>query len=186
MRSAVKEKLAIAKVAAGLLGDSERIFLDCGTTCLQLANILSASLGLTVFTYSLANIAVLEGNKGIRLIAFGGELDRKISAFVGAATESAVGSCYFDMAFFGATGIDPESGVTDNSVVEGGIKRIAAANAKKRVVLADGSKFGKIAFRSFLDIGVTPLTIITDSSAPEEVCDALIERKVEILKSPYA
>lgn len=182
IRIAVKEKRLIAKHAAAMAAAGSRIFLDAGSTCSFLAEELAEDLDLTVITYSLDNIRVLAGKRGIRLIAPGGEFDQRINAFVGPITEATLSSFHFDIAFLAATGVDLDKGLTDNGVHEGGVKRIAAANSDRRVVLADGSKLGKVAFKTFLRLDEFPLTIVTDTAASKEFCASLQKCGIDVQK----
>jgi len=56
----------------------------------------------------------------------------------------------------------------------------AAVNSDKCVILADGSKMGKVTFRTFLKLGEIPFTVITDSNAPENVRTALRQNGIPV------
>jgi DeoR/GlpR family transcriptional regulator of sugar metabolism len=180
MRTSVEAKRAMALTAAGMVTQGERLFLDSGSTCAFLAQALPNDLDLIVITNSLENIGILAHKQGIRVINPGGELDVRLNAFVGPMTETALTTFHADKAFLGVTGIDLEQGFTDNSLSEGQIKMMMARHARDVIVLADSSKFGKTAFRSVL-----PLTavsqIITDPDAPEQFCDELRQRGVQVV-----
>ncbi len=179
-RIAINEKKSIAKLAVSMIKPGYRIFLDCGSTCRFLAEAIQESPDLTVVTYSLDSINVIALKKQIRLIVPGGELNSRINAFTGQITETALSSYHFDIAFLGTTGLDLSKGLTDNSTIESGIKRLAATNSDKCVILADGLKLGKVALKTFLRLDEVPLTVITDSNAPEHICASLQEKGITI------
>ena len=75
---AIKEKRAIASLAASMISPRDKIFLDCGSTCRFLADVIEEKPDLTVFTYSLDSMNAIASKANIRLIVPGGELHRNI------------------------------------------------------------------------------------------------------------
>jgi len=185
MRIAEAEKRAIARTALRHIAHGERLFLDAGSTCCCLAEALPDNMNLTVITHSLDNLRVLALKKAIRTVGLCGELDAFLNALVGPMTEAALKAFHVDTAFLSATGVDLETGFTDNSLSEGHIKALMADHARKTIVLADGSKFGHTGFRAVLALNRASL-VITDAHVPERLCAALRRQGLEIVKAPLA
>lgn len=106
-------KKSIAKVAASLISDHNRIIIDSGSTTAALLPELSQKLGLLVMTNSLqvAN-TLLERENEPTVLMTGGTWDAQSHAFQGKMAEQMLKSYNFDQAFIGAAGLDLERGTT--------------------------------------------------------------------------
>ncbi len=182
MRLASAEKRAIAAAAAALVQPGERLFLDAGSTCCFLAEVLPNDMDLTVITHSLDAIQMLVLKRGINIITPGGELDERLNAFVGSVTETVLAKFHTDKAFLGTSGIDLKDGFTDNSLFEERIKTLMSSHARESFVLADSSKFGKVAFRSVLPLGRIS-QIITDAGVSNRYCVAFRRKGIRVIKA---
>lgn len=81
---ALKEKTAIAKKAVAMLKDGAVIFIDGGTTCLELARLLPKHLNLTCFTISLPVAMELSDKENITVITIGGKITKESQIAIGA------------------------------------------------------------------------------------------------------
>ncbi len=176
----VEEKKKIAALAASLVRQNDTLFLDAGSSCLFLAELLPENRNITVITHSLNNIDLLRGKTGIRLICPGGEYDEKLGAFVGGITEEKLNSFHVDRSFVGAVAVSPETGCAINNITESNIKKTFISHARESYVLVDSSKFTAHAFYSIIPIADVR-SIITDGSITEELVTDYKERGVEIL-----
>ena len=138
-----KRKLAIARAAAELIRDHNRIIIDSGSTTAALIPELGKRRGLVVMTNSLAVAAavrVLENEP--TLLMTGGTWDPHSEAFQGQVAEQVLRSYDFDQLFIGAAGVDPLRGTTTfNELV--GLSRVMAEVAREVVVLAESHKVGR-------------------------------------------
>src|SRR5512138_247703 len=82
---AAREKRRIAEAALQLIEPGDTIYLDGGSTVLELARLLRDRANLTVVTNSLRAASELSGH-GPRLIMVGGELRRLSETLVGPLT----------------------------------------------------------------------------------------------------
>ena len=94
---ATDEKRRLGAKAAGLITGSQRIFIDGGTTNLELVRSLPLDLALTVITHSPAIAAALEPHQAIEVIVIGGKLFRHSMVTVGAAALEAIGRLHIDL-----------------------------------------------------------------------------------------
>ena len=92
-------------MAFGLLRPETSVFLDAGTTVLQLARRLNP-MPLGVFTNCLPVAHVLWGAPEVHVTLLGGSLRRETAAMVGMLTEAALEHLWFDQLFLGAATID--------------------------------------------------------------------------------
>jgi DeoR/GlpR family transcriptional regulator of sugar metabolism len=164
-------KARIGARAAELIGQNETIVIDAGTTALAAAKALRGKQNLTVCALSVHAAAELGDDHGIRLIVAGGDIRAGDQCFVGPLAERIFDDFHFDTFILTVGGIEAD-GLTDFYPEDVRLKRIAAANVRRRIVVADGGKLGRT---KFARIGPATLAdvVITDSAAPSHVVEEL-------------
>ncbi len=137
-------KQAIAKAAARLIKDHNRIILDSGSsTTAALLPELSHKQGLVVMTNSLsiAN-ALRELENEPTILMTGGTWDPKSEGFQGQLAESILRSYNFDQFFIGADGLDLARGTTTFNELYS-LSRVMAEVAREVIVMAESDKIGR-------------------------------------------
>ncbi|MEY8021116.1 DeoR/GlpR family DNA-binding transcription regulator [Muriicola sp. SD30] len=131
---ALNEKMAIAEKAIGLLREGDVIFIDGGTTCLEMARMIPPKLRLSCFTFSLPVALQLAGMPNVDLIFIGGRISRESMISNGMYTIQRLAEMRFDYAFIGTGYVDALHGLTefDWDVVQ--LKK-AVINASKKTIL---------------------------------------------------
>jgi DeoR/GlpR family transcriptional regulator of sugar metabolism len=148
-RQAMETKLAIATAAAALAPRAGTVFVDAGTTALELGRrLLRAHPDLTIATNSIPLLNERRENGG-RLLAVGGEVRAVSLALVGAGALAWVRQLRFDVAFLGCSGIDAAEGATTTELTEAELKGGVAARSRRVVLLADARKWGQPAAIQF-------------------------------------
>jgi DeoR family transcriptional regulator of aga operon/DeoR family fructose operon transcriptional repressor len=140
-----EQKRAIAEVAARLVKPGSRLFVDAGSTSLELVFCIRDIPNLVVVTPSLAVAAALQYAESAEVILLGGTLRRGRPELIGAFTEDIIELFAVDYAFQGADGIDLEGFLCSNSVESARISRKMRQKAKYAYTLADSSKIGESA-----------------------------------------
>ena len=139
-RTATAAKLSIAKQAAALVPPGATVFIDAGTTTLELGRLLLARADLRVYTNSVPLLHE-HGERAAQLIAVGGELREVSQALVGALTLSWLRQLRFDIVALGASGLDPEEGASTTELGEAAIKQTLIERGRRILLLTDGSKW---------------------------------------------
>lgn len=145
-----KEKQEIAKIAAELISDGDCIYIDAGSTMLQLIPLLKGK-ELIVVTNGLTHIQFLQ-ELGIKTYLVGGMLKYTTQAFVGSMAVQAIQQYHFDCAFIGANGFSVKSGLTTADPEEAMVKRQAILQAEKSYALVDYSKFNISKFAKIVEL----------------------------------
>lgn len=154
----MKEKRAIAKYASQLIRDGDSIYLDAGTTTLQMIPFLKQE-GITVVTNGVNLIEPLL-EKGIATYLIGGIVKPQTKALIGSRALSSLNLYRFDKCFLGVNGIDVKFGFTTPDPEEALIKQTAMSLSKDAYVLADHSKFNEVSFSKVSSL--TDAILITD------------------------
>ncbi len=149
LMSDVTEKVSVrkqnlAKAAAQLIRDHNRIVLDSGSsTTAALLLELSHKQGLVVMTNSLtiAN-ALRELENEPTILMTGGTWDPKSEGFQGQLAEQVLRSYNFDQFFIGAAGLDLARGTTTFNELFS-LSRVMAEVAREVIVMAESEKIGR-------------------------------------------
>jgi DeoR/GlpR family transcriptional regulator of sugar metabolism len=160
------EKQRIASRAAELIAHDTTIYLDAGSTCLELARLLTRRDDITIVTNSLPAIVELAG-QGPRVVVIGGELRPLSQAIVGPLSTPLLDEVYVDQAFMGTFSLSLDAGLTTTDPAEAFTKEYALGRAREVVLLVDSSKLGT---RSFAHAGRLDQVdvVITDAELDEE------------------
>ncbi len=127
------------------------------------------------------NVAIdLMGSNENHLFLTGGNIRPNTFALIGEAAEKALDGVYCEYAFIGINGFSLEQGLTTPSMEEARVVRKIIENAKHVVVLADHSKFNKVAFYRIVNVDQVH-TVITDRKVPPEEIDKLRARGVHVI-----
>ena len=141
---AVAEKRSIAAAAAALIAAEDFVFIDAGTTTLELVRALTGvALKATYVTNGVAHARLL-AQKGCRVYLPGGLLRPQTEAIVGAPAVSSIQQYNFTKAFMGANGVALEAGFTTPDPEEAAVKAAAVRRARESWFLVDDAKFAKI------------------------------------------
>ena len=167
---AAGQKERIARAALDELPDGGSIILDAGTTTVRFAELLPSDRELTVVTHSIPVASILVSRPNISLHLLGGIVRGRTLAAVGEWTKAQIAEVFADVAFMGTNGISVERGRTTPALAEASVKRALIDAARRTVVLADHSKFGREDFAR-----VAPLseidTVITDVELDVELAE---------------
>lgn len=157
----VKEKQAIASLAAELVRPKDRIFMDASSTSLFLARELINRDNLTIITDSVRIVLEMAANNSIHVICTGGTLRSSSFSLIGPTAVECLEKFNADIFFCSCTGLTPEAGATESDEFEIEVKQAMAARSDRRILMLDHTKFGRVGLSSFLDLNHID-TIVTD------------------------
>ncbi len=161
-----REKRAIAAAALTLIKPGDSIYLDGGSTVLELARLLRERSNLTVVTNSLRAASELSG-QGPRVILLGGELRRLSQTLVGPLTRHLLHDLRVDRAFMGTIGLTATDGMTTTDTHEAFTKTEVMRRAGEVVLLADHTKIGKVSFAHAGELRAVQILITDRGSDPK-------------------
>lgn len=139
-------KLRIGRAAAELVDRGETILIDSGTTTLAVACAISVPCRVVVVDAKIAiELASRPTTDGIETIIVGGSVRNGYFSTTGTFALEMLSQLHVDRAFLGADAIDPVEGITNATVEEVAVKRQIIAAARETILVADGSKVGRVA-----------------------------------------
>jgi len=139
------EKDRIALTVAKLIPNGACVFLDVGSTTAFVAKRLKDHRDLNVVTNAIAAAQRLVGRNGTRVYLAGGELREVEAGTFGAETLGFIDRFSIDVAILSVDAIDATNGFLLAGSAEADLARAVAARARRRIVVADNSKFGQSA-----------------------------------------
>ncbi len=169
-RSAVhiEEKGRIAEAALDEVPSEGAIIVDSGTTTGRLIGMIPHDRQLTIVTNSVQHAIALANRQNITCLLLGGRVRGRTLACVDGWALNSLKGITADVAIIGTDGVSVERGLTTPDRTEAEIKSAMLRAARRKVVLADHTKFGDDHFAAFAaleDIDV----IISDTGLEADV-----------------
>lgn len=138
-----KRKMAAKALQFIVPGDS--IYIDFSTTCGAMVDLLGEA-PINVLTNSLEVIERLTGKANISLLSTGGSWDPDNRAFMGRTAVQNLSQFHLDKAFISCRALSMDQGISDRTETESELRKKIIESSNEVYLLADYSKFDKIAF----------------------------------------
>lgn len=161
----MEAKRRIGLLAREHIHDGDIIFLDSGTTTLQLVPHITGK-SITLITNNLNAINGCLNHPNINVIATGGKLYPKTNSFIGEQAKKSLKQFNIAKAFMAATGISIERGCTNSSSLETEIKQTVIERSESIYVLADHTKYDVVSLMTYSRLEDIDF-FVTDRQPPE-------------------
>ena len=168
----VDQKERIARAAADMIYDDDRIMIEAGTTTAQVVRHLANRRGVQIVTNSTLVLQYARTQPDLTVLLTGGDFHARSESLVGLVALKTIRDFNVRLAFVGTDGFTSDRGITTQFAAGAEVITAMAARAEETWLLADSSKYGRAGFVSALEL--TALTgIITDSGIGPEAAHAL-------------
>lgn len=134
-------KSGVADAAASLVPNGASLALNIGTTTEMVAEALRQHNDLTVVSNNINIVHILRASRLKSLVLIGGEVRLSDGAVVGGDAIRAISNYKVDFAIIGASALDPDGSILDFDQHEVSVSRAILENARKKILVADVSKF---------------------------------------------
>ena len=148
----MEQKKAIGKAAAFLVPENTLIFIDVGTTLLELAKNLPTDKNISVITNWIPITKELGKKMLSNIFLLGGKVNCREMSITGNYSLRFLDNFNIEICFIGVGGISIDNGLTDYIVEEIEIKKQMIQRANKKIILADHTKFNKTAPMKICDL----------------------------------
>jgi DeoR/GlpR family transcriptional regulator of sugar metabolism len=174
------EKRAISEAAYALLRPGCSVFMDAGTTVLQLARLIRLRpMPLNVFTNCLPLAQVLLHAHEVKVTLLGGAMRAENASVVGALAEETLEKLRFDLAFLGMGAMGDDGAIYTVDPQEARLNALTLDRSARSAILSDSSKFGSyLTYR--VHIPGAGLRVITDAGLGADFRDMLTGRGVDL------
>ncbi|MEN8172517.1 MAG: DeoR/GlpR family DNA-binding transcription regulator [Chloroflexota bacterium] len=175
-----EEKRLIGKIAAALIEDGDVVFLNGGTTTIEIARHIRPNANITIITNSLS-IASEINNAGFELIVLGGIYQPTSLSVGGHFSTECLNQIYADKSFLGVDGISIKYGFTFPLKTEAKIVRLMMERTRGPIyVVTDHTKWGTVSTFEVAQIGAIH-GLITDKALNIAARDDLASHSVEVI-----
>lgn len=174
-----EHKARLARRAAVLLPHDGNVFVDAGTTCLEVGRLLLERPALNIFTNSIP-LVHLGAESRATVISIGGEVRKVSLALTGALAQAWLTHLRFDAAVIGASSLDAATGAYTTELHEGAVKAEVLRRAKLRVLVVDATKWDQPTAIHFAPWSAFDL-LVTTSDTSRESRQRLGAAKVKIV-----
>jgi DeoR/GlpR family transcriptional regulator of sugar metabolism len=178
----VREKRAIAVLAASLITANTSVVFNSGVTTFEVAKLIAkTNRRVNIVTNSLEIAKLFSADVLRNVLLLGGDLAPGGHKVTGTLACVNMENMQGNLAFLGVHDIDPDAGITNPFSAEAELISVIIKRSRKNVLLADHTKFGRVSlYKSdckFEDIDM----IITDSNIDEKYIEIYEELGIEIL-----
>ncbi len=135
-----RRKLAIARLARGLIHPGMTISLDASSTAYVLASHLQDLTELTLLTTNPTMPVRLSFHHSSQVMICGGIWRHVAQSVVGPMADSFLGHFKVDIAFVATRSMSPERGLSDADLMEVSTKKAALRGATRKIALMDSTK----------------------------------------------
>lgn len=184
-RQAQEEKRQIAQLAASLVHDAQTVYLDTGTTALELARALAArslreGLKIKVATHAVNVATELANAPALSVYLVGGQVSTETLGTFGPDAVREISRLHVDMFFLAVTGVHIEQGFTNSSAVGLEVKRTLVRRARSTYVIADSFKWERTSLLTIC--GFDEVTgWVTDAKLPALAARQVRKRRLRLL-----
>jgi DeoR/GlpR family transcriptional regulator of sugar metabolism len=173
-------KQKIGQAAAALVGDSETIIIDSGTTTTQFAENLRPRQNLNIITNAL-NIALLLGGNPTNTVHMpAGQFKAPTLSLSGEKSVDFFVGIYAEKLFLATAGISFDAGLTYPAIGDIYVKRAMIKAASKVYLLADSTKIGRMSFSSLGGVELVH-TLITDDGISADDIAGFEKRGIDVI-----
>lgn len=176
-----QEKNTIAAFCAGMIKEGNAVYLDAGTTTMEIADALKKRQNIAVLTHSLPIQNILAETEKIQLISMPGIYETAFKGYFGEMTCRMIRTFRIDIAFWGISSIDLQSGIMTPDFRDQSLKLALLEQARKNVAVFDHTKIGHVSFTQVCPINAIS-TIVTDKLADKDFIDAAKRKGVEVVQ----
>lgn len=161
------DKKEIAIYASTHIQDGDSIYLDCGTTCLELFKRIHHKK-ITIFTNFWKILQYVDRNTKAKIIMAPGTYNPVTQAALSESTIQFFQNYYIDKAFISVLGLDLDYGVSIPSMSDALVKKAILDSSNKKICMVDHAKFHKKYMSKIANIDDFDM-IITDDKLESDI-----------------
>jgi len=175
----VKEKDAIAQMAATMIENYETLFINSGTTTLRIFTKITAH-HVKIVTNN-ACFPMVKIPEYVDVISTGGSFNSESFTYYGDIASQTIQQTWATKAFVGVDGIDIEHGLTTPLQADNQVNRMMIEHTRgKVIVVTDSSKIGKVSNFFIEPISVVN-TLITDNGISDKAKEDFIKLGIQVI-----
>lgn len=177
-----EEKQAIAKKAAEMISDGDRVMILAGTTTSLIGKFMYDKKDVHIVTNSTYLLNYVRNNSNIKTTLVGGEFIPNAEAMVGAVALKALDNFHVKKCFIGTDGFSITNGITANHIEVAEVAKKVADRSEAIYLVADSSKLNNSGFAFIHNLDKVS-ALITDHKLPEEYIGIFEKKGLKVILS---
>jgi DeoR family transcriptional regulator of aga operon len=137
------------------------------------------AVGVTVVTNAVNIANELTVRPNVKIVVTGGTARAQTYELVGPLAVLVINELQFDLAVIGVDGLDVNAGATADNEDEADINRLMASRARRVVVVADSTKFGRRAFAHICPLSAIDV-LITDTGTSSVIAAEYAAQGIDV------
>lgn len=175
------EKRELSQLIGRVVRDGQAVAINGGTTNIEVAKYLTSHYKhLMIGTNCLHLLEIFKQAEGFNVVMFGGVVNGGEMTTSGRSCEQQIRSYNFDVCLLAVNAVSDAKGITDFRSKEATVMKAFIESAKVNAVVADSSKFDRIAYLNICDLEQIQY-ILTDRGLTQEQKERYERRGVEVL-----
>lgn len=179
MQQHLPQKQAIGNALARFISPGQTLFLDSGSTTYYCLEAIREIPELTFITYDARHLSIAR-SAGASCYVVGGHYDAETHQISGPLAEAFLKKFKTNVAIIACSGISPEGKLMCNLSHEVPMKQILLAQADRRILVVDSSKFTRQALFEFGDLSHVE-TVIADQRPPDSIARQCRRHNVKMI-----
>ncbi|MGB3409004.1 MAG: DeoR/GlpR family DNA-binding transcription regulator [Jannaschia sp.] len=180
---ALPAKIAIGAAVAARLPPSGAVFLNSGTTTVQVVRMMTDARQLRIIVDNVDTAAEIRAYPGIEAIVPGGMVRRGDGAILGAEAVDYIRQFRPDYAVIGAAAVAEDGALLDYDLAEVQVCRAMMDKARHVILAVDATKFRRNAPVRLGHLSAIH-TLVTDDAVPAWVAPLCAECEVDLVIAP--
>ena len=182
IQAADDTKRAIAQTAASLIHHGQVVFMDSGSTILEVVAYLPRDLQATFVTNSIPVVAALMDHPTIDVQVLGGRLKKEAQAMIGVPVIEALKHLRADLCLLGICGLHPTIGISMLEAEEAYVKQTMIAQASEVAAVTGAAKLGTVG--PYVIGPISSLTyLVTDTSLESHALEPYQQQGVIVIRA---
>jgi len=169
----IEAKRRIAVRVGQLVRDGSSIFLDAGTTCEAVAEVLAEKSNLKIVTYNLHAATLLSERSNFTIAIPAGFVRNVDGSVLGDGAVDFIRRFRFDAAIISVSGIEIDGRMADDDYNEVSLVRTAIGLSRSVILAADNSKFGQSGLVELCNL--RDVSVLVTDAAPSAEIRAIID-----------
>jgi DeoR/GlpR family transcriptional regulator of sugar metabolism len=176
------EKKSIGRMCADMIDDGDSVFIDSGSTTLQIAKHIKDKKNIFVVTNSLPVVMELI-NTSFEIVIIGGKIRKEENSVVNYNYLFNFDGINIQKSFLGASGITVENGISDYSMTEAMTRKEIIKRSNKIFIAADSSKYMRDVPINIANINAIDY-LVTDGHLKESIIKKFENVSPELIIAP--
>ncbi|WP_240468636.1 DeoR/GlpR family DNA-binding transcription regulator [Gracilibacillus sp. YIM 98692] len=175
-------KVRIAEQAARYVKDGDIVFIDSGTTTLEMVHFMEDKK-VTIVTNNIDLIIQALPYENLTVYSSGGMLERRTKSLTSINIRESLEDYNINKAFLASTGISIKNGVTNSVPLESELKALAVKHIDTNFLVVDHKKFDQSALTTYCTLDKIDY-LITDQLPSKDYVDFANKHNIQLVVAP--